>query len=173
MKQSSILVAGIGNIFLGDDAFGVEVVKQLCRRPLPADVCVADFGIRSYDLAYAILDGYHATILIDATARGQPPGTLLLIEPNLDELDQLASPLVDSHSMNPVAALQLVKIFGGRPQRLYLVGCEPETFVLEEGLIGLSRTVQHAIPQAIEMIETLLLKLMVGKAVESETGYTL
>lgn len=169
MNPSSILVAGIGNIFLGDDAFGVEVVKELRQRPLPADVCVADFGIRSYDLAYALLDGYYATILIDATTRGQAPGTLYLIEPNLNELDQLASPLVDSHSMNPVTVLQLVNAFGGRPQHLYLVGCEPETFAMEEEAIGLSETLRRAIPHAIAMIETLVTELRVGREVESTT----
>lgn len=71
-----ILVAGIGNIFLGDDAFGVEVIRELMLRPVPEEVCVKDFGIRGYDLAYAIMDGYEATILVDAAPRGQPGDSL-------------------------------------------------------------------------------------------------
>ena len=82
-----ILVAGIGNIFFGDDAFGCEVAKELAQRPLPEGVRVIDFGIRSYDLAYAIMDDYDATILVDASPRGSPPGTVYLIEPDLNKLD--------------------------------------------------------------------------------------
>ena len=87
MKER-ILVAGIGNIFMGDDAFGVEVVRELMHRPIPDAVCVEDFGIRSYDLAYAIIDGYEATILVDAAPRGKPAGTLYLIEPDLEGIRQ-------------------------------------------------------------------------------------
>lgn len=156
MTDPRILVAGIGNIFLGDDAFGVEVAQRLLHRRLPLGVHVEDFGIRSYDLAYAMLEEYDATILIDATARGGAPGTLYLIEPDMDELDQVEGQLVDGHSMNPVAALQLVKAFGGRPRRLFLVGCEPATLVCENGDVGLSRPVQAAVAGAIEMIASLI-----------------
>lgn len=160
IKQFTILVAGIGNIFWGDDAFGVEVVKQLARRALPAEVCVVDFGMRSYDLACALLDNYHATILVDATARGEKPGTLYLLEPDLNTLDQLPGATDEGRGMNPVTALQLAKNFGGRPQRLYLIGCEPSTPICEEGLIGLSESSQRAVPHAMTMIETLLADLI-------------
>ncbi|MEP6809174.1 MAG: hydrogenase maturation protease, partial [Chthoniobacterales bacterium] len=102
-----ILVAGIGNIFFGDDAFGCEVAQQLARRQLPEGVFVKDFGIRSYDLAYAIMEKYDATILVDATARGSEPGTIYLIEPDLKMLDELPDEAVNAHSMNPVRVLQL------------------------------------------------------------------
>ncbi|MDB6110882.1 MAG: hybD [Pedosphaera sp.] len=154
-----ILIAGIGNIFLGDDAFGVEVTRQLLQRPLPGGVRVVDFGIRSYDLAYAIMDGYDAIILVDATSRGQPPGTVYLIEPDLNETSNLEAEVLNAHSLSPVKVLQMVQSFGGQHGRLYLVGCEPAVLETENGEIGLSATVQAAVPKAIEMIESLLADL--------------
>ncbi len=157
-----ILVAGIGNIFHGDDAFGCEVAQALLRRPLPEGVRVVDFGIRSYDLAYAIMDGPDATILVDATPRGEPPGTVSLVEPDLSELDRLGTEEIDAHSMNPVRVLQLVRSLGGEPGRgLYLVGCEPA--VLDADGFGLSKPVQAAVPQAIVLIESLVANLLRGE----------
>jgi hydrogenase maturation protease len=151
-----ILVAGIGNIFLGDDAFGVEVVNELLRRPVPDAVCVSDFGIRCYDLAYAMMDGYKTTILVDAAPRGEAPGTLYLMEPAVEEI--AAHQNVDAHSMNPMSVLQLVRALGGRPGKLYLVGCEPE--VLENEQMTLSPSVRAAVPHAVTMIETLIGRLL-------------
>ena len=113
-----ILVAGIGNIFLGDDAFGSEVAGVLAHMRWPAHIHVEDFGIRSYDLAYALMDA-GAAILIDAVPRGHPPGTVYLIEPNTDNL---GDGMIDAHAMNPVAVLQLVRTLGGTTGRIYLVG---------------------------------------------------
>src|SRR5260221_13689653 len=158
-----ILVAGIGNIFFGDDAFGVEVTHELMRREWPTDVRVEDFGIRSYDLAYAIMDGYDAVILIDATPRGQSPGTVSLIEPDLSSLEAGADEIVNAHSMNPVRVLQMVSSFGGQAQRLYLVGCEPAVLETEE--LGLSAVVQAALPRAVELVESLVRALRNGTAV--------
>jgi hydrogenase maturation protease len=151
-----ILVAGIGNIFLGDDAFGVEVVRELMGRPLPAAVSLKDFGIRSYDLAYAIMDGYETTILVDAASRGQPPGTLYLIEPDLEGIGRPGN--VDAHGMDPVGVLQLVHALGGRPGNLYLVACEPG--VLETDEISLSPSVRAAIPRAVDMVVSLVGRLL-------------
>jgi hydrogenase maturation protease len=156
-----ILVAGIGNIFLGDDAFGVEVVRELAKQELPGEVKVMDIGIRSYDLAYAILDGYGATILVDTTARGNPPGTLYLIEPDQEELERLEEEVPDGHNLGPLQVLRLVRSLGGDIARLYLVGCEPAVLETEDGQIGLSEAVQAAVPQAIEMIRTLITDLRV------------
>ena len=149
-----ILVAGIGNIFMGDDAFGVEVVNELARRDLPDGVLVRDFGIRSYDLAYAMMDGYDVTIFVDATPQGQPPGTVYLIEPDLSGLDTVQDEVVNAHNMNPVRVLQMLRAFGTRPGRLYLAGCEPGVLETEE--IGLSEPVRAAIPQTVVMIEALI-----------------
>ena len=151
-----ILIAGIGNIFAGDDAFGVEVIRELTQHPVPEAVFAKDFGIRSYDLAYAMMDGYWTTILVDATSRGQPPGTVYLIEPDVDAINGQTN--VDAHSLNPVAVLQLVQALGGKLGKLYLVGCEPE--VLDSDEIGLSPSVRAAVPQAVQMIEFLVHRLL-------------
>ena len=129
-----ILVAGVGNIFLGDDAFGVEVVQRLVKHTLPDGVRVIDFGIRGFDLAYALLDGYDTTILVDATPRGGRPGTLYVIEPDLNDLDGLGTQdtVVETHGMNPMKVLGLVKAMGGQFKRILLVGCEPATLGSEE-----------------------------------------
>jgi hydrogenase maturation protease len=162
-----ILVAGIGNIFFGDDAFGCEVASQLRQKPLPEGVRVIDFGIRSYDLAYAIMDGYDATILVDATPQGSAPGTIYLIEPDLKKLDELPDEAVNAHSMNPVRVLQLVRSLGGKPGWLRVVGCEPAVLETEEGAMGLSEKVQAAVAPAIEMIETLIREILEEPGIRS------
>ena len=165
-----ILIAGIGNIFFGDDAFGCEVAKELAQRQLPEGVRVTDFGIRSYDLAYAIMDDHDATILIDATPHGSAPGTVYLIEPDLNKLDESAEEVVNAHSMNPVRVLQMVRSLGGKPRALYVVGCEPAVLESEDGRMGLSETVQRAIAPAIEMIEKLIADLLAGKSAANIAG---
>ncbi len=151
-----ILVAGIGNIFFGDDAFGCEVVKALSRRSFPDGVRVIDFGIRSYDLAYAIMDNYDATILIDTSQRGEAPGTLYLIEPELNKLDDGEKEVVNAHSMNPVRVLELVRSLGGQARKLLVVGCEPAVLESEGGQMGLSEKVRAAVAPAVTMIEKLI-----------------
>jgi hydrogenase maturation protease len=156
----TILVAGVGNIFLGDDAFGVEVVQQLAGRKLPAEVCVTDFGIRSYDLAYALMEAWELVILVDALPRGGAPGTIYTVEaelPNADSRD--AAPALDAHSMNPVAVLRMVAQLGGHLNRLLVVGCEPEGVEPDEnGRIGLSSVVEAAVDESIRVIEELVAK---------------
>jgi hydrogenase maturation protease len=166
MAPRRILVAGIGNIFFGDDAFGCEVVKELAPRALPPEVRVSDFGIRSYDLAYAIMDDYDATILVDASPQGSKPGTLYLIEPDLAKLDEAPDELVNAHGMNPVRVLQLIRSLSGKPRRLRVVGCEPEVLEPEEGKIGLSEAVQAAVIPAIEMIESLIQEILSEEAAQ-------
>jgi len=151
-----ILVAGIGNIFEGDDAFGVEVVKQLAQQPRPDQVHIEDFGIRSYDLAFALTAGYDVAILVDATRRGHLPGTLYLLELDLEELKSLDPGTVDPHRLNPLRVLQMANALGGVSGKLYLVGCEPAILANENADLGLSDAVQEAIPQALEMIEALV-----------------
>jgi hydrogenase maturation protease len=110
-----VLIAGIGNIFHGDDAFGVEVAARLARRSLPAEARVVDFGIRGFDLAYALLDGYDVTILVDTTARGGAPGTLYTIEIDPNAPSGLDEPRIDvaTHGMNPMRVLQMAQTMGG------------------------------------------------------------
>ena len=159
-RPSKILVAGVGNIFMGDDAFGSEVARRLMSQGLPAEVQVTDFGIRSYDLAYALTDGYDVTILVDVTTRKQSPGTVYLIEPDLGQLDQLDGMIADAHSLNPVNVLQMLRSLGSAPGKLYLIGCEPAILDIEDGRIGLSEVVEAAIPQAIQLIKSLVNDLL-------------
>jgi len=159
MTTPRILVAGIGNIFLGDDAFGVEVAWRMSRRAMPENVRVADFGIRGMDLAYALLDGYDAAILVDAAARGGDPGTLYVIEPENPEGGPVPA-LVEAHGMNPMRVLDMVRALGGRPKRVLVVGCEPATLGDEiEGAMGLSAPVEAAVGGAIAMVESLVSRI--------------
>ncbi len=160
--EPRILVGGIGNIFLGDDAFGVEVAQRLIKRSLPSEVRVVDFGIRGFDLTYALLDGYDVAILVDAVPRGEKPGTLYVIEPDLNELDVLDDQemMIETHAMNPMRVLCMVKSMGGEFKRILLVGCEPATLGGEEGSMGLSEPVQEAVDEAVELIESLLADIL-------------
>ncbi|HTV66830.1 MAG TPA: hydrogenase maturation protease [Bryocella sp.] len=154
--SGKILVAGIGNIFLGDDAFGVEAVNRLARRSLPGNVCVVDFGIRSFDLAYALMEEWDLVILVDALPRGGEPGTLYTFEPDLAALDAMP-PSMDAHTMNPAAVLQLVKSLGGEVGRVLVVGCEPGSVEPDpEGNMGLSEQVMASIDEAVRIIEQLV-----------------
>lgn len=155
-----ILVAGIGNIFLGDDAFGVEVAQTLMERPLANGIEVIDFGIRGFDLAYALLEDYAAAILIDAAARGGLPGTLYLIEHDIDEANGSAVPAMQTHNVNPVEVLTLVKALGGQPRHIYVVGCEPATFGDENGQMGLSPPVQAVVEEAARLVESVATQLL-------------
>lgn len=154
-----ILVAGIGNIFHGDDAFGCEVTKSLLERAWPEGVRVEDFGIRSYDLAFAIADGWDAVLLVDALPRGRAPGTLYLLEVDAEAADQ--GGLADAHSMSPVLVLRMVQALGGVARRVHVVGCEPA--MLEADDIGLSEPVRAAVPGAVEMVTGLVGELMEQK----------
>ncbi|MEA2319731.1 MAG: hydrogenase maturation protease, partial [Solirubrobacteraceae bacterium] len=119
-----VLVAGIGNVFMGDDGFGVALADRLARRALPAGVEVVDFGIRGMDLAYAMHDGYDTVLFLDATPRGEAPGTLYVIEPDLgEELDGVG---FDAHGMDPLKVLALARTLGASAlPRVLVVGCEP------------------------------------------------
>jgi hydrogenase maturation protease len=159
VNQASVLVAGIGNIFLGDDGFGVEVVRRLSARELPPGVRVVDFGIRGFDLAYALLDDQDVTILVDAVSRGGEPGTLYTLEPDANKSDEedARAMMVETHGMNPMKVLALARAMGGEPKRVLLVGCEPLSLGSpEEGQMGLSAPVDAAVDEAVSMIESLV-----------------
>ncbi len=156
------LIACLGNIFLGDDGFGVEVVKELRQRELPECVCVIDFGIRGFDLAYALMDGYEAAILVDAAPQGGKPGTVYTIEPDLAAVG--GTP--ETHGMNPVRALSLVNAMGGMSGRILLVGCEPDSVPADEWEHGLSPAVQSAVPEAVRVIEDLITRILSRQAIQ-------
>jgi len=144
------LVAGIGNIFNGDDGFGSEVAQRLASRSMPAGVRVEDYGIRGVHLAYELLEGYDLLVLVDALPRGEPAGTVSVIEPDLDFGDV---PPVDSHQLDPVAVLAMVAKLGGAIGRVLVVGCEPAD--VGDG-IGMSAPVSAAVDDAIRMVEEIL-----------------
>lgn len=151
-----VLVAGIGNIFLSDDGFGVEVANRMMGGPLPPGVRVADFGIRGVHLAYELLDGYDGLILIDAMPMGAAPGTVAVLEP--DASGALApgddqNSVVDAHSMSPEVVLATLGRLGGSVGRIYVVGCQPASLV--EG-IGLSPPVAAAVGGAAELCRQLV-----------------
>ena len=161
----SILIAGVGNIFLGDDAFGVETARALTLRQLPEGVKVFDFGIRGFDLAYALLDSWDAVILVDALPRGGSAGTLYLLEPDLSGMKDPAKMTMNPHGMDPLHVLQLAFSMGEVNAKVYVVGCEPEDFGDElEGRMGLSATVQASIEQAVVMVEDLVGRILAGAA---------
>lgn len=167
-----ILVAGIGNIFHGDDAFGVEVANRLSRRSLPPEARIVDFGIRGLDLAFALLDGNDTTILIDATSGGGPPGSLYTIEidPAAAAGDESGIDM-SAHAMNPMRVLQMAQAMGGCTGRILLVGCQPETFGPEdEGQMGLSATVAAVVDTAADMVQELIRKVLDENRSASNTG---
>lgn len=153
-----ILVAGLGNIFLGDDGFGVEVVRRLSKHPPDGEVRIVDFGIRGVDLVYNLLDRYDLAILVDTVSRGGRPGTLYLIEPDTCcEQGQAQAVALDGHDMDPGKVLRMVSWLGGRIGRVLLVGCEPACAAEEAGILcGLSEAVDRAVGEAIGMIHRLV-----------------
>lgn len=153
-----ILVACIGNIFLGDDGFGVEVARALAGMELPADVRVVDYGIRGLDLTYALLDPWQVVVLVDTVARGEVPGTVSLLRPGEGGCEEAA---LDAHAMDPVQVLNTAKSLGEVRAEIYIVGCEPRDFGHElEGRMGLSAAVEAAVPEASRMVRELVVKLL-------------
>lgn len=152
----NILVAGIGNIFQGDDAFGCEVTRVLSTRSLPASVHLVDFGIRGLDLCYALMDKPDLTILIDATSRGGAPGSVYTIEPAVGRASIDQDVAVNAHSMNPANVLCMVQAMGGEMGRILLVGCEPADLGGEDGRMGLTPPVAEAIHVAADVVMSLI-----------------
>lgn len=150
MTGNRILVVGVGNIFLGDDGFGVEVAARLARRPIPEGVRVADFGIRGVHLAYELLEGYDLVILVDTVDSGDAPGTVTVLEPDPDNPGEVPP---DAHDLDPVAVLGLLSDLGGSVGRLLVVGCEPADLSEQ---IGLSEPVAAAVDEAIEVVDDLV-----------------
>jgi hydrogenase maturation protease len=162
--MSALLIACLGNIFKGDDAFGVEVAHRLVGRELPAGVELVDFGIRGIDLTYALPDDYDVAVLVDTTSQGGAPGTLYVIEPEVGQ----AAPeelVLAPHDLDPARVLRMVEAMGGRCRRIVLVGCEPQTFGDEiEGRMGLSPPVTAALDEAVRIIEGVVAELLATTA---------
>jgi hydrogenase maturation protease len=157
MSGRRFLVAGVGNVFLGDDGFGVEVARRLCARPQPDGVDVVDFGIRGLDLAYALLDGYDVAVLVDATPRGGAPGTLYVIEPEIAAMETIGP--IEAHDLAPRAVLALVRAMDGQLPVIRIVGCEPAAMPAEDMSMGLSAPVAAAVDGAVALVESLVTEL--------------
>jgi hydrogenase maturation protease len=176
------LVAGIGNIFLGDDGFGVAVAQELLRRGSldAADVKLGDYGIRGYDLAYEILNGYDSVVLIDAAQRGDIPGTVYVIEadPEASLPDTAADPdhgqgAFQGHLMTPAAVFHLVRTMGGGMGHVLVIGCEPETFGPENiGQMELSGAVAAAVTGAADTVERVVGELLHTDAIPAAVAAT-
>lgn len=157
-----ILVACVGNIFLGDDGFSVEVARSLARRTLSPDLLVKDFGIRGFDLAYALLEPWDAVILVDVLPRDDPPGTLYIVEPDLSRMGDPSAPGMEMnpHGMDPVRVINLALTMGSVPAPIFVVGCQPNDFGDEcVGRMGLSTPVQAAVEEASNVVEGLVMKI--------------
>jgi hydrogenase maturation protease len=160
---SRVLIAGIGNIFMGDDGFGCEVAQRLSRRELPEHVDVVDFGIRAVDLSYTLTDGYDFAILLDTVKRGGAPGTVYVIEPDLSDSNGESEPgehPIAAHDMDLGSILRFVASLGKRGPHVLLVGCEPECLGGDFGHIGLSAVVSAAVDRAAAEVQTLLKELL-------------
>ena len=151
--RARILVAGVGNLFLGDDGFGPEVARRLLVAGPVDGAKVVDFGIRGMHLAYELLDGYDVLVIADAVPRTSTPGTLSLIEVSAGDL---GGGEFDAHGMDPTAVLARLGDLGGSLPRTFVVGCEPA--FLGEG-IGLSEPVATAVDGAVSMVRDLVQRL--------------
>jgi hydrogenase maturation protease len=168
--SGELLIAGVGNIFLGDDGFGVEVASRLASADLPDWAHVVDYGIRGLHLAYDLADGYSSAILVDATARGGAPGTIYVIEPDLpvspsaavdDETALAGNPMFNAHGMQPDVVLSMLGMLGAEARHVLVVGCEPAS--VDYG-IGLSEPVAAAVDEAVKVV----LDLVSGAAQSGE-----
>jgi hydrogenase maturation protease len=154
------LVAGVGNVFLGDDAFGVEVVRLLAEQPCQPGVEIRDFGIRGVHLVYELLNGCDLFVLIDAAPRGEKPGTVTVLEVDPPEPDALGQPVIDAHSLTPDSIFALLSSLGGRTGRSLVVACEPAD--VSAGM-GLSEPVQQALPHAVRAVQDILAQVQANE----------
>lgn len=161
-----VLVAGIGNLLRGDDGFGVEVATRLLTRTWPEGVEVGEFGIRGVHLAYRLLDGYRALVLVDAVPMGERPGTLAVLETAVGPPGGEGDRVVDAHAMSPDVVLATLAQLGGTLERVYVVGCQPAD--VEDG-IGLTPEVAAAVDGAVELCCEVVSELLqpAGKADQS------
>jgi hydrogenase maturation protease len=150
--EKQILVAGVGNAWLQDDAFGGEVARRLEAEGVPSGVTVMDFGTNGLDLAYEVMRGYDALVLIDASRQGEEPGTLFVIEPRREEFEGEISDgeAIDPHDMNPHTVLRFVSATGGWPGKVVVVGCEPGE--VDDVGLGLTPPVEAAVGRALALV---------------------
>jgi hydrogenase maturation protease len=150
--EKQILVAGVGNAWLQDDAFGGECARRLEAQGVPSGVTVMDFGTGGLDLAYEIMRGYDALVLLDASRQGGEPGTLYVLEPSMEEL---SGPIEDGdvinpHGMDPQTVLRFVGAIGGFSGRVVVIGCEPGE--VDDVGLGLTPAIETAVERALQLV---------------------
>ncbi|HUO86834.1 MAG TPA: hydrogenase maturation protease [Thermoanaerobaculia bacterium] len=159
-----VLVAGIGDPFRGDDAFGFEVSRRLSQRPLPPWVEVVDFASRGLDLVFALQQGYEAAVLIDTVRRGEAPGTLTVIEPDVERGGEVA---LDPAALDAVGIVRFARLFGPLPGQVRVVSCEPAELP-PPGLDPAARPhmsspVAEAVRLAVPLVESLIADLQASR----------
>lgn len=167
-QPQRILLAGIGNIFFGDDAFGCEVAQRLTLRAWPPEVVVRDFGIRGLDLAYALVDAHDLVILVDAVPHGQAPGTIYVIEPDIadEQTAKNAAGSWNAHSLDPVNVLNLAKSLGAALKNIVLLGCEPSPWSEDcNNVSELSAPVRAAVDDVVQYLSATLPRLCQGEEI--------
>jgi len=152
-RPKQILIAGIGNTWQMDDGFGSEVARRLESRELPDGVAVIDFGTGGLDLAYQVMYGYDALLMVDISRQGGAPGTLYVMEVDEDEVESGAvedGEVLNPHGMDPATVLRFIKLTGGWPGKVVIVACEPET--IEQMGVGFSKVVEEAVDRAVDLV---------------------
>ncbi len=162
-----ILVAAVGNMFHGDDGFGSEIIRILGQMTFPNSVSLRDFGMRSQAAAFALAEEYDVKILVDSTPRDERPGTVSLIEPDLERLNGMESGLTDPESTNPVVLLEMARSFGALKGQVFVVGCEPAAADDDNIEIALSEPVRRAVPEALKIILFLIADALTHNETES------
>lgn len=158
MSEPRVLIACVGNIFLGDDGFGVEVARRFASRPRAAGVTVRDFGVRGIDLVYALIEPWDLVVLVDAAPRGGAPGALYVIEPDWPPPAQAPgpAPALPMHQLDPATVLAAAAAMGSAARRVLVLGCEPTPLDPRDFAPGLSPAVLAAVDPAIERLESLI-----------------
>jgi hydrogenase maturation protease len=164
----SILIAGVGNAWLRDDGFGGEVARRLEAVELPGGVSVMDAGTGGLDLAYEVMRGYDALVIVDVSPQGGEPGTLYVMEPDEDSVPGGIEDgdVINPHAMDPQTVLRFVKSVGAWPGKVVVIACEPEQ-VSEMGW-GLSERVQGAVARAVALVLDTVAELRAGVGAPAE-----
>lgn len=162
-----ILIAGVGNAWLRDDAFGAEVARRLADQDLPDGVSVMDVGTSGLDLAYEVMRGYSALIIVDVSKQGGEPGTLYVIDVEPDDVpaEITDGETIDPHSMDPMTMLRFVRVIGGWPGRVQVIACEPE--IVDDVGLGLTPAVEAAVDRAIALVRETVAELQSDAAYPS------
>jgi hydrogenase maturation protease len=163
-REPRILIAGVGNAWLRDDGFGGEVARRLQERELGPGVEVMDAGTGGLDLAYEVMRGYGALVILDVSSQGGEPGTLYVMEPEEEEVQAGIEDgeAINPHAMDPQTVLRFIRSIGAWPGRVIVIACEPAD--VDQMGWGLSSRVQEAVAGAVELVAQTVAELRTGVA---------